>query len=73
MRRREPGLTHKARPKPKHMKEPVPKPKRTPLNLRAVKILKSLRNARKHAVEIAREHRTRIIYMQDGKLVKERP
>jgi hypothetical protein len=40
---------------------------------RAAKILKSLRNARKHAVEIARLHRTPIVYMQDGKLVREWP
>jgi hypothetical protein len=40
---------------------------------RATKILKALRNARKDAVEIARQHGTPIVYLKDGKLVKERP
>jgi hypothetical protein len=55
------------------MKAPSQKLKRSTTNLRAAKILKSLRNARKDAIETARQHRTSIIYLQDGKLVKERP
>jgi hypothetical protein len=55
------------------MKTPSAKQKRVPQNLRAAKIMKSLRNARKTAVKIARLHGTPIIYLQDGKLVRERP
>ena len=55
------------------MKRSAQKQKAAATNPRAAKILKSLRNARKNAVEIARLHRTPIVYMQDGKLVRERP
>lgn len=40
---------------------------------RAAKILKALRESRRAAVEAATIHRTPIVYLQDGKLVKERP
>jgi hypothetical protein len=55
------------------MKRAAQKQKGAAASPRAAKILKSLRNARKNAVEIARLHRTSIVYMQDGKLVRERP
>jgi hypothetical protein len=55
------------------MKRAAQKLKGAAASPRAAKILKSLRNARKNAVEIARLHRTSIVYMQDGKLVRERP
>jgi hypothetical protein len=55
------------------MKTTSPKQTRARLNPRAAKILKSLRNARKQAVKTARLHRTPIVYLQDGKLVRERP
>jgi len=48
-----------------------PKPKRP--SARDAKILRSLRNARKIAVETARQHGTPIIYLVDGKIVRERP
>jgi len=47
--------------------------KQKPLNPRAAKIMKSLRNARKSAIKTARLHGTAIVYMQDGRLVRERP
>ena len=55
------------------MKSPSSKTQRTTANARAAKILKSLRDARKQAVETARQHGTSIVYLKDGKLVKERP
>lgn len=55
------------------MKKPSAKQPRSAKNPQTAKILRSLRNARKHAVETARQHRTPIIYMKDGKLVRERP
>ena len=55
------------------MKASSAKPKRAGSNPRAAKILKSLRNARKQALEKARQHRTAIVYLEDGKVVRERP
>jgi hypothetical protein len=40
---------------------------------RAAKILKSLRAARRTAVKTAKLHGVPIIYMRDGKIVRERP
>jgi len=42
-------------------------------NPRAAKILKSLRDARKVAVKSARMHQVPVVYLQAGKLVRERP
>jgi hypothetical protein len=42
-------------------------------NQRAVEILRSLRDARKVAVKSARLHRVPVVYLQAGKLVRERP
>lgn len=39
---------------------------------RTAKILKSLKDARKAAVKAARFHGVPIVYMKDGKLVRER-
>lgn len=55
------------------MKAKHPKQKLAALNPRAAKIMKSLRLARKTAVTAARLHGTPIVYLQDGKLVRERP
>lgn len=40
---------------------------------RAAKILQSLREARKQAVEIARQNHAPIVYMVDGKIVRDWP
>ncbi len=58
---------------PSALKPPSPKPKRVSQDPRTAKIMKSLRNARKAAVKTARLHRTPIVYLQDGKLVREWP
>lgn len=42
-------------------------------NVRTVKILKSLRDARKIAPHPARLHRVPFIYMKNGKLIRVRP
>lgn len=54
------------------MKKPSRTKKRTATNPRTRKILGSVRSARKQAVETARQHRTPITYIKDGKLVRER-
>jgi hypothetical protein len=40
---------------------------------RTGEILKALRDARKEAVKSARLHRVPIVYLRDGKLVREHP
>lgn len=40
---------------------------------RAAEILKSLRDARKMAVKSARMHGVPVVYLEAGKLVRERP
>jgi hypothetical protein len=40
---------------------------------RAQKILRSLRNARKQAIETARQHGTPVIYLEKGRVVREWP
>jgi hypothetical protein len=43
------------------------------MDARTAKIMKALRDARKDAVKSARMHGVPIVYLRDGKLVKERP
>jgi len=40
---------------------------------RTAEILKSLRDARKQAVKLARMHRVPVVFLKAGKLVRERP
>lgn len=54
------------------MKTAVSKVKRTRPDARATEILKSLRDARKAAVKSARMHGVPVIYVRDGKIVRER-
>ena len=44
-----------------------------PEDSRSADILRALRDARKDAVKRARLHGTRIVYIRDGKIVRERP
>jgi len=54
------------------MKAPPAKPKKHRIDSRTAKILKALRLARKAAVKSARMHGVPIIYVKDGKLIRER-
>ena len=54
------------------MKPAASKKDRAGVDLRAAKILKSLKDARKAAVKAAKFHGVPIVYMKDGKLVRER-
>lgn len=54
------------------MKTPAPSPRR-PQDARSAKILKAVRDARKDALKSARMHGVPIIYLRDGRLVRERP
>ena len=54
------------------MKTLLSKQKMAPLDRRSAKILKSLRDARKAAVKSARMHGVPIIYLKNGKLIRER-
>jgi hypothetical protein len=40
---------------------------------RAAKILRALRDARKDAVKSARMHGVPVVYLRDGRIVRERP
>jgi hypothetical protein len=50
---------------------PTPKPR--PLDARTGKILKALRDAREDAVKSARMHGVPIVYIRNGRIVRERP
>ena len=54
------------------MKALTAKQKKTGVDSRTAKILKALREARKAAVKSARMHGVPIIYMKNGKLIRER-
>ncbi len=49
-----------------------PKASRRKLSPRAAGILKAARDARKTAVKFAKMHKVPMIYMRDGKLIRER-
>jgi len=55
------------------MKPTLKKRKQPELDPRSAAILRALRAARKEAVKSARMHRVPIVYLRDGKLVRERP
>lgn len=55
------------------MKTSSPESTRPAKGSREAKILKSLLNARKQAVKTAKLHGTSIVYLKDGKVVRERP
>ena len=50
----------------------LPIARRRKLSPRATEILKAARDARKTAVKFAKMHKVPMIYMRDGKLIRER-
>ena len=54
------------------MKTVISKNKKERIDTRSAKILKALREARKAAVKSARMHGVPIIYLKNGKLIRER-
>jgi hypothetical protein len=52
---------------------PRPRSQPRPKSARAAKILKALRDARQDAVKTARMHGVPIVYLRNGRIVRERP